>query len=125
MAVDTLGLLLAILVTPASTQDRAAAPRLPRKLRATSARPRHVWADGGYTGHPIDDAHKPGLRMQIVQRLHTHTLTVVPRRWVVERTLAWITRHRRCARDHERHPTHHAASACWAMIRILTRRLTK
>ena len=125
IAVDTLGLLLAILVTPASTQDRAAAPRLLRLLRATGARLRHVWADGGYTGHPINDAQQLGLRMQIVQRLHTHRFTVLPRRWVVERTLAWITRHRRCARDYERHPTHHTAFVQWAMIRIHTRRLTQ
>jgi transposase len=125
IAVDTMGLLLAVLVTPASTQDRAAAPRLLRLLRATGRRLRHVWADGGYTGHSIDDARKLGLRMQIVQRLHTHTFTVLPRRWVVERTLAWITRHRRCARDYERHPTHHTAFTQWAMIRIHTRRLTR
>jgi transposase len=125
IAVDTIGLLLAVVVTPASAQDRAVAPRLLTALRATSARLRHVWADGGYTGHPINDAQQLGLTMQIIQRLHTNTFTVLPRRWVVERTLAWITRHRRCARDYERHPTHHATYVHWAMIRILTRRLTQ
>ena len=50
---------------------------------------------------------------------------VLPRRWVVERTLAWITNHRRCARDYERLPTHHEAMVRWAMIRITSRRLTK
>lgn len=50
---------------------------------------------------------------------------VLPRRWVVERTLAWIARHRRCVRDYERLPAHHEAMVRWSMIRITNRRLTK
>jgi len=50
---------------------------------------------------------------------------VLPRRWVVERTLAWITGHRRCVRDYERLPERHEAMVRWTMIRITSRRLTK
>jgi transposase len=63
---------------------------------------------------------------QIVKRNDDATgFQVLPRRWVVERTLAWITRHRRCARDYERLPQHHAATVRWTMIRITSSRLTK
>jgi transposase len=50
---------------------------------------------------------------------------VLPRRRVVERTLAWITSYRRCARDHERLPAHHEAVVYWTMITLMTRRLTR
>ena len=46
-------------------------------------------------------------------------------RWVVERTLAWISTHRRCARDYERLPANHEATVYWAMITLMTRRLTR
>jgi transposase len=64
--------------------------------------------------------------VQIVRRPDDlHTFTVLPRRWVVERTLAWITSYRRCARDYERLPAHHEAIIYWAMITLMTRRLTR
>ena len=50
---------------------------------------------------------------------------MLPRRWVVERTLAWITGYRRCARDYERLPAHHEATVYWAMITLMTRRLAR
>ena len=66
------------------------------------------------------------LTAQIVRRPdHLHTFTVLPRRWVVERTLAWIISYRRCARDYERLPTHHEATILWAMITLMTRRLAR
>lgn len=53
------------------------------------------------------------MAIQIVKRRDPHHFVVLPRRWVVERTLAWITGHRRCARDYEALPTHHEAMVCW------------
>lgn len=50
---------------------------------------------------------------------------MLPGRWVVERTLAWITSYRRCARDYERLPAHHEAMIYWAMITLMTRRLAR
>jgi transposase len=53
------------------------------------------------------------------------TFEVLPRRWVVERTFAWISKHRRTVRDYERLPAHHAAMVTWAMIAVITRRLAR
>ncbi len=126
IVVDTAGFLLAVLVTPASTQDRVAARYLLRRLCSTVGnRLRLIWADGGYTGTLLAWARAAlGLIVQIVQRPDLSRFTVLPRRWVVERTLAWITRHRRCVRDYERLRHHHEAMVRWAMIRITSRRLT-
>jgi transposase len=127
IAVDTLGLLLCVLVTAASVQDRDGARPLLEQLAATCRRIRLVWADGGYAGKLLDWA-RTGLQimLQIVKRSDTATgFVVLPRRWVVERTLAWIAGHRRCVRDYERLPTHHEAMVRWTMIRITSRRLTK
>ena len=127
IVVDTLGLLLVVLVTAASVQDRDAARPLLRQLRARSHRIRLAWADGAYAGKLVRWAKTTlTLTLQIVKRTDDMTgFVVLPRRWVVERTLAWITNHRRCARDYERLPQHHEAMVRWAMIRITSRRLTK
>lgn len=127
IAVDTLGLLLCVLVTAASVQDRDGARPLLELLAASCQRVRLLWADGGYAGRLIDWT-RDTLRivLQIVKRSDdTVGFVVLPRRWVVERTLAWITRHRRCARDYERLPAHHEAMVRWSMIRITSRRLTR
>ena len=127
IAVDTLGLLLCVLVTAASVQDRDAARPLLEQLAATYRRIRLVWADGGYAGKLVDWT-RTNLKivLQIVKRTDDMTgFVVLPRRWVVERTLAWITRHRRCVRDYERLPTHHEAIVRWSIIRITSRRLTR
>jgi transposase len=64
--------------------------------------------------------------VEIVKRPEgLHTFQVLPRRWVVERTLAWITSYRRCARDYERLPATHEAAVHWAMITLMTRRLAR
>ncbi|WP_197289873.1 IS5 family transposase [Saccharothrix sp. NRRL B-16348] len=127
IVVDTMGLLVAVLVTPASTQDRVAARSLLRHLRDTAGkRATLVWADGGYTGTLLDWARMTlDLLVEIVQRPQVPYFTMLPRIWVVERTLAWITGHRRCVRDYERLRHHHEAMVRWSMIRITTRRLTQ
>ncbi|WP_051773293.1 IS5/IS1182 family transposase [Saccharothrix sp. NRRL B-16314] len=127
IVVDTMGLLLAVLVTPASTQDRVAARSLLRRMRDTAGgRVALVWADGAYTGTLLDWA-RTTLRLvvEIVQRPDVPYFIVLPRRWVVERTLAWITGHRRRVRDYERLRHHHEAMVRWSMIRITSRRLTQ
>jgi transposase len=127
IAVDTLGLLLWVIVTAASVQDRDGARPLLEQVAASFRRIRLVWADGGYAGKLVDWA-RTSLRitLQIVKRSDDATgFVVLPRRWVVERTLAWIAGHRRCVRDYERLPAHHEAMVRWTMIRITSRRLTK
>jgi transposase len=127
IAVDTLGLLLCVLVTPASVQDRDGARPLLEALTGSCRRLRLVWADGGYAGKLVGWAREQlGLTVTVVKRSDDMTgWVVLPRRWVVERTLAWIAGHRRCVRDYERLPAHHEAMVRWSMIRLTSRRLAK
>jgi transposase len=127
VAVDSNGWLLAVLVTAASVQDRDGARPVLESLTRWCRRVRLVWADGGYAGKLVDWAKTSlNLTLQIVKRSDDATgFVVLPRRWVVERTLAWICRHRRCARDYERLPQHHETMDRWSMIRITSRRLSK
>ncbi len=124
---DTLGLLIAVVVTAAGVQDRDAAAVLVLRARRRGRRLQLAWADSIYEGAWIPWARAAlGLDVQIVRRTGDLTVfTVLPRRWVVERTFAWITRRRRCARDYERKPSHHAAMVQWAAIFQMTRRLAR
>ena len=124
---DTGGLLLAVLVTAASVQDRDAARPLLWNLRRAFPSIKLAWADGGYAGQLVTWA-KTRLRLtvEIVKRPDDlHTFKVLPRRWVVERTLSWITRHRRTVRDYERLPARHETYVHWSMIIVMTRRLAR
>jgi transposase len=127
LAVDALGLLLTVLVTAASVQDRDAAKPLLWNLRKAFPAVKLAWADGGYAGKLVTWAAtrlKPKLTLEIVKRPDDlHTFKVLPRRWVVERTLSWITR--RTVRDYERLPAHHETFIYWAMIILMTRRLAR
>jgi transposase len=127
IAADTGGLLLEVLATPASVQDRDAAWPLLFNLKRARRRIRRAWADSVYAGKLQPRAATYlHITVEIVRRPQDqHTFQVLPRRWVVERTLAWITSYRRCARDYERLPAHHEATAYWAMITLMTRRLTR
>lgn len=127
LAVDTLGLLLVVLVTAASVQDRDAARPLLWRLRSGYRGIRLVWADAGYAGKLVAWAGCTlHLLVEIVRkRPGQSTFEVLPRRWVVERTLSWISKHRRTVRDYERLPAHHAAMVTWAMVALMTRRLAR
>jgi putative transposase len=129
IAVDALGLLLTVLVTAASVQDRDAARPLLWNLRKAFPGVKLAWADGGYAGKLVTWARtrlKPKLTLEIVKRPDDlHTFQVLPRRWVVERTLSWITRHRRTVRDYERLAARHETYIYWAMIIVMTRRLAR
>jgi transposase len=127
IATDTTGLLLVVLVTAASVQDRDAGRLLLWALHACFPRISKVWADGGYAGQLVEFAATTlKVSVEIVRKLAGQIgFTVQPRRWVVERTLAWITRCRRTTRDYERLPEHHAAIVQWSMIIIMTRRLAR
>jgi transposase len=90
-----------VLITAAALQDRDAARPLLWNLRKAFPKIRLAWADGGYAGKLVTWVKdKLRLTLEIVRRPDDlHTFQVLPRRWVVERTLAWITRHRRTARN--------------------------
>ena len=127
IVVDTTGLLLIVMVTTGAIQDRDAARALLWALRTCFQRVSMIWADAGYQGQLVYWAHaRLGLTVEIVRKLAGQIgFQVLPRRWVVERTLSWITRSRRTVRDYERHPEHHAAMVQWAMVIIMTRRLAR
>ena len=124
LAVDTSGLLLAVVVSIAGLQDRDGAVRLLAALRAKFSTVGLVWADGGYTGRLVDWAKAVlGFAVTIVKRTDDLAgFRVIPRRWVVERTLAWISKHRRCVRDYETRPDHAEAMVYIAMIMTMSRR---
>jgi transposase len=127
IAVDTGGLLLAVVVTIAGIQDRDAAYRLLTQLRGRFSTVSLVWADGGYAGRLVIWARKVlALTVEVVKRTDdVKGFAVLPRRWVVERTFAWISKFRRCVRDYETLPAHHEAMVHIAMIMTMSRRLAR
>jgi transposase len=124
---DTLGFLLMVMVQPASVQDRQGAMSVLLRVYHHCSRLRHVFADGAFTGQLVEKAARL-LRMtiQIVSKpAGQKGFAVIPRRWAVERTLAWLTTWRRLARDYERLPATSEAMIRWAAIATTTRRLTR
>jgi hypothetical protein len=79
--------------------------------------------DAGYAGKLTAWAETLNMTLEIVSKRDPHTFEVLPRRWVVERTFAWISKHRRTVRDYEHLPTSHEAMILWAMIALMTQRL--
>lgn len=105
LAVDTLGHLLALVVTPASVQERAQVAALAEAVQeATGARVELAFVDQGYTGtQAAEDAAAHGIRLEVVRLPEAKRgFVLLPRRWVVERGFAWMSRFRRLARDYER-----------------------
>lgn len=127
IAVDTLGLVLAVVITAASVQDRDGAFSLLTSLRERFSTITLVWADGGYAGRLVVWAKQAlTLAVTVVKRSDdAKGFVVLPRRWVVERTFGWLMRHRRLVRDYERRPAHHEAMVLWATVTIMTRQLAR
>ena len=125
--VDTLGLLLSVAVHPASIQDRdGAALVLDKRTRRLFPFIERIFADAGYQGPRVRAAaaRTGSWKIEIVKRSDSAKgFVVLPKRWIVERTLAWISRNRRLARDCERYATTVTAFIRLAMIRIMLRRL--
>jgi len=108
VVVDTVGMLLLVMVTTASVQDRDGARPVLEAMAVMHPGGRVVWADGGYAGKLVDWVKAvTQIVVEIVKKKEgQHGFEVLPRRWVVERTLSWITRCRRLDRDYERLPEH-------------------
>ena len=124
--VDSQGLLLDVVVHPANIQDRDGAKLVISKIIGRFSKLRLIWADGGYAGKlTVWVGEKAGCELKIVKRAKGERgFTVLPRRWVVERTFAWLGNFRRLSKDYEESPK---TSETWiriAMIRIMLRRLT-
>jgi transposase len=128
IVVDTLGLLVGVVVHAADIQDRDGAPAVLKSILERWPWLRHVFADGGYAGPKLRGAlQKIGkFTMEIVKRSDSAKgFEVLPRRWVVERTFAWLGRCRRLAKDFERSIESAQAWVFVANIRMLTRRLAR
>ena len=106
-------------------QDRDGAKALLREARRTFPFIERVIGDAGYQGRKMQAAiARTGTWMlQIVRRCDRHRFVVLPKRWIVERTLAWVSRNRRLARDYERHARKAEAFVRLAMIPLMLRRL--
>jgi transposase len=126
-AVDTLGHLLALRVTPANEGDRAQVGELVRAVQeVTGGHVELAYVDQGYTGEePAAAAAAHGVRLEVVKLPEAKRgFVLLPRRWVVERSFAWAARFRRLARDYERLPTtlaglHFVAFACLMLARVI------
>lgn len=127
LVVDTKGLPLFVLVTPADMTDREAAKEVLFRLRLMHPEITIVWADSGYAGQLVTWAKKHlNLTLKTVSRPpNTPGFVILPRRWVVERSLAWIMHARRHARDYERLIQHSESLITWAAITLMTRRITR
>ncbi|MFI6456853.1 IS5 family transposase [Streptosporangium amethystogenes] len=123
---DTLGLLMAVTVRPAGVQDRAGATTMLLGLYL-SGRCRVVFADQGFAGRLVLWARQVlGIIVHIVAKpADQRGFRVHPRRWVVERALAWLMAYRRLVRDYERQPPTSEAMIRWAVINMLARRITR
>lgn len=107
MAVDTLGNLLALLVTPANEQDRAQVGELAQRVQAVTGETIEMaFVDQGYTGATAAEAAQAhGIRLEVIKLSEAKKgFVLLPRRWVVERSFGWAARFRRLARDYERLP---------------------
>lgn len=130
VAVDCLGLILAIMITPASVQDRDAAKGLIQLLVGTFSRLQVIWADGGYLGALVQWVKQlrpfGKLHLEIVRRCdHAKGFKVLPKRWIIERTFGWLYKSRRLCRDYEVRLDHSEAMIRICMIRIMLSRLAK
>jgi putative transposase len=125
LIVDTLGLLLAVVVTAANLSDPAGAKQVLSRVRDWAPRLRLLWADQAYQGTLVDWARTAaGWTIAIVAKLtDQHTFLPLPRRWVVERSFAWLGRCRRLSKDYERLPTASETFIQLAMIHLLLRRI--
>jgi putative transposase len=125
--VDTLGLLLRVMVLPADVQDRDGARQLLTQAFKVYGRLRCLWADGGYAGQLVDWVGRISrCVLEIVRRSDTaRGFTVLPRRWVVERTFGWLGRSRPLSRDYERNAKIAEAFVYLAMCRLMLHRWIK
>jgi putative transposase len=128
LLIDTLGLILALAILSADVQDRDGAKAVLGALKAPFTRVRKVWADGGFAGQLVEwvarlRSRRP-VELEIVKRSdQTNGFVVIPKRWIVERTLGWLNRTRRLSKDYERTIESGVAMIRLAMIHLMIRRL--
>jgi transposase len=128
MAVDTLGHLLALHVTPANEQDRAQVGQLAQQVQQVTGQAVELaYVDQGYTGQDAQQqAAEQGLQLEVVKLPDAKgDFVLLPRRWVVERSFGWMARFRRLARDYERLPETLKSLHFLAFALLLTHRFVQ
>jgi putative transposase len=128
LLVDTLGLPLSVYVTPANVQDRVGARLLLAGLKPFVPRLKKIWADGAYSGEELRRwcEQRGGWKLEIVERdREAEGFEVLPKRWIVERTLSWLIRNRRLSKDYERMVQTTETLIEVAAIRLILRRLAR
>lgn len=120
-----MGLLLVVVVHSAHIQDRDGAKLVLEKVGSYFTRLKLIWADGGYAGQLVEWVGSVyGWVLEIVKRSDdAKGFVVLPRRWVVERTLAWLGRYRRLSKEYEEPTQSSEAMIYLAMIHLMLRRL--
>lgn len=125
---DTTGLLVGLVVHEADIQDRDGAPKVLASIRQAFPWLRHIFADGGYAGEKLTDALAPlgQWTLEIIKRSDAAKgFVLLPRRWVVERTFAWLNRNRRLAKDFEHLITSATAWIFVASVKLIMRRVAR
>ena len=124
--VDTIGYLIVLVVHAASIADCKRAKPVIAKLFATLKTVKLIWADWGYKGELIEGVKEEfdGV-LAVVEKKKKKGFQVLPRRWVVERTLAWLMRFRRLSKDYEKQPASSEARVYIVPICLMLRRLYK
>jgi putative transposase len=121
--VDTLGLVLAVAIQSASVQDRDGAVDVVTKLFENWKKVIKIFADGGYRGQLIETIKtKFKIELEIIKRDELHTFKILPKRWIVERTFAWIDTNRRNSKNYERLNSTSVAMVHLSAIRIMLNR---
>lgn len=122
---DTLGLVWGVLVTEADMPDREGAIHLLLTVRGLCTRLKRIWADGMYRGEFIEWVQRLcGWTVEVVLRSDTvQGFQVLPKRWIVERTFAWLLNFRRLSKDYEYYPHTSIAMIQAAMVRLMIHRL--
>lgn len=125
LLVDTQGRILCLVVLPADVQDRDGAKLLLEEGKDRFPRLSHLWADGSYAGGFVEWAKETlGWSVEIVKKPKDQEgFKVLPRRWGVERTFAWLGKYRQLSKDYERLPQSSEAMIYAAMIHRMVRHL--
>jgi putative transposase len=119
-----LGLITGLAVHAGDVQDRNGAELALADIAGRFTRLNKLWADGGYAGELIDNVKRwYGRTIEIVKRSDAHKFVVLPKRWIVERTFAWLGKYRRLSKDYETDPQSSEAMIRLAMINLMLHRL--
>ena len=126
--VDTLGLIMLVMVHSADIQDRVGARLVLAKLKGAFGSLKLIWVDGGYSGKLQEwlSALLPwrSIQIEVVKRSQLHTFKILPKRWIVERSFAWLGFYRRLSKDYEARLDHSEAMILLASSRQMLKRLS-